>query len=113
MLSRFKSVYQSVSDQMSYVRQIVGFMDFDQEAVTASNVGTGSAVSYEEVVKELNDNVRRPGEPQVIHTEASGKSGSLTIDDCLSNYPFETLGVSFQVISEFLKELQVDQDEFM
>lgn len=30
-LQRFHSVYQSVSDQLTYVQQIVGFMDFDQE----------------------------------------------------------------------------------
>jgi hypothetical protein len=33
ILYRFKQVYQAVMDQMSYVRQIVGFMDIDQEAV--------------------------------------------------------------------------------
>ena len=45
---------------MSYVRQIVGFMDFDQEAVTGSMIADGSAVSYEDVVKELNDNIKKP-----------------------------------------------------
>lgn len=28
-LQRFHSVYQAVSDQLTYVQQIVGFMDFD------------------------------------------------------------------------------------
>ena len=30
-LQRFHAVYQAVSDQLTYVQQIIGFMDFDQE----------------------------------------------------------------------------------
>ena len=56
MLQRFHQVYQAVMDQMSYVQQIVGFMDFDQEAVTGGAApGTAGlaespqAATFEEV----------------------------------------------------------------
>ena len=62
-------VYQAVMDQMSYVQQIVGFMDFDQEAVTGGAApGTAGlaespqAATFEEVAQEINERVKRPAE---------------------------------------------------
>ena len=69
-LQRFRGVYQAVSDQLTYVQQIVGFMDFDQEGVPGESRGGGAASgggqhpqSYDDVVKEINEKFqpgRRP-----------------------------------------------------
>jgi len=59
-LSRFKGVYQAVSDQLAYVEQIVGFMDFDQEGAPGGGAQIGTLASgaqppsFEEVAKEIN-----------------------------------------------------------
>ena len=59
-LSRFKGVYQAVSDQLAYVEQIVGFMDFDQEGAPGGGAQIGALAggaqppSFEEVAKEIN-----------------------------------------------------------
>jgi hypothetical protein len=40
-LGRFQQVYGAVADQMSYLQQIVGFMDFDQEASKKKGLAGG------------------------------------------------------------------------
>lgn len=61
ILYRFRQVYQAVMDQMGYVRQIVGFMDIDQEAVQGGGMSAAAPVTYDEVVKEINENLGRGG----------------------------------------------------
>ena len=100
MLNRFKQVYQCVADQSTYIRQIVGFMDFDKEIQTGS-VGV-TTVTYEDVVKEINENVQKPSVDGV-----ESPVGVLTEDDCLQNYPYETLGVVVQMLNDCLKEADV------
>jgi len=73
-LQRFRSVYQAVSDQLTYVQQIVGFMDFDQEGVpgdsrVVGNAGGQQPQSYDDVVKEINERFqpgRRPESGQAL-----------------------------------------------
>ena len=73
-LQRFRGVYQAVSDQLTYVQQIVGFMDFDQEGVPGDSrvapAGGGQhPQSYDDVVKEINEKFqpgRRPESGQAL-----------------------------------------------
>ena len=73
-LQRFRSVYQAVSDQLTYVQQIVGFMDFDQEGVPGDNKGAvhpggHPPQSYDDVVKEISERFqpgRRPESGQAL-----------------------------------------------
>ena len=61
-LQRFHSVYQAVSDQLTYVQQIVGFMDFDQEGAPGGGSsgllpGGQPPQSFEEIAKEISENI--------------------------------------------------------
>ena len=76
-LQRFKGVYQAVSDQLAYVEQIVGFMDFDQEGAPGGTARSGALPgqqppSFEEVAKEINDKFPqgpRPGSGHLVAAE--------------------------------------------
>ena len=61
-LDKFKSIYQSVSDQLQYAQQIVGFMDFDPEHLgpnTKADEQNPEMRTFEDVAKELTDKIGR------------------------------------------------------
>lgn len=64
-LQRFKSVYQSVSDQLNYAQQIVGFMDFDQDVVGHGKKGGDESAghqTFDDVAKEMTSKLARKAE---------------------------------------------------
>jgi hypothetical protein len=53
-LQRFKTMFSGVSQQLEYIKQIVQFMDFDNEAINQGLSGEDQGQTLEDVAKEMN-----------------------------------------------------------
>ena len=56
-LLRFQGIYQSVSDQMRYIQQIVGFMDVDQEGLQAGVIDA-VALTQDDIGREISQKIK-------------------------------------------------------
>ena len=60
-LHRFRSVYQQVSDQLHYIQQIVGFMEFDQEGLPGgqkAHIDPGvQPQTFEDVARDIQEKI--------------------------------------------------------
>ena len=67
-------------------------------------------MTYDEVVKELNENLGR-GATMTEQEENAQSTITLSEEDCLQTYPFETLYVFLGMILEILKESKINPSQ--
>lgn len=86
-LQRFKSVYQVVSDQLSYIQQIVGFMDFDQQTAPGGSGIMPTNQTFDEIAREITERLHPGSEPHQQPPQSEGLVAGSPLADAARGIP--------------------------